>query len=915
MKKAMKLLFGFLSVAAAGVAQVTTIVAGAPWVFPASANGGPAVNAPLISVVAATVDQAGNVFAADEGNNFIVKVTPAGVLTIVAGTGVAGTTGDGGLATAAMITGPGAVALDSSGNLYFTDGNRVREVTQDGIIHTVAGNGSSVYYGSGDGGPAIYAYINDPHSLAFDGGGNLYIADNSGIRKVDTSGIITTVVNAYAAQSSGAQLGIPSGIALDSKATLYISDYWNYRVWKADASGNLTAVAGNGQYGSSGDGGPATSAELQWPEYISVDPTGVLYLGDLHRIRKVTPDGAISTIAQLNGQSLVGTDLSENFYVGALADIGVAGSGQLFKLSPSGAITLVAGSGAQNYYGDGGPATSAQLREPNGLALDQAGNLYLADSGNSRVRLVTPNGIISTIAGTTSGFSGDGGLAVNAQLGSPQGLVLDGSGNLYIADGPNHRIRMITPDGIINTVAGTGQPGFSGDGGLATAAELNWPTGLAMDSAGYLYVADTLNYRVRKIAPDGTITTAAGTGQAGFSGDGGLAVGAQMESPSAVAVDSAGNLFIVDSEVWNGVGFSNQRVRVVNSSGIITTFAGNGIGGYSGDGGPAINAELCYPQGIAVDAAGNVYILDSGNDAVRKVSLDGTITTVNLNSSVYLNLSVHDYLKSAGMIAVDSAGSLYVSDYWENLVLKVTGPAAPYFVSSSVVNAATLDSASGVLAPGGIVSIFGQSLADATVIASEPLPPSLADTTVTIAGLTAPLFFVSPVQINAMVPFEAPLGTVPLEVTRRSTGAATLSLNLSAVSPGIFTLGNGQGAIVTSTGEIAAEGPTFSGAPARPAHPGESVSIYMTGLGNVTNPPADGAPVPSGPPYSETILSPVVMIAGTPVTPTFSGLAPLFAGLYQVNFQIPETTPAGVAVPVAVTIGTALSNLVTIAVQ
>jgi len=502
-----------LSPAALGLAQSTTIVAGAPWVFPSSANGGPAINAPMISIVGVAVDSAGNIFAADSGNNFVVKITTAGVLTIVAGTGVAGVSADDIPATSATLSGPSAVALDSSGNLYITDYNRVRKVTADGIIHTVAGNGSNTYYGSsGDGGPAIYAYVNNPHGLAFDATGNLYIAENEGVRKVDTNGIIGTVT-ASVLHSSGAQLGFPQAIALDVKGTLYISDLFNSRVWKADGSGNLTAVAGNGQSGVSGDGGPAISAELQVPGHIALDAAGNLFIGDFNRIRKVTTDGTISTIAQLNGQSLVGRDPSGNFYLGANLTTNLDSDGRLFRMDASGAITLVAGSGTQSFFGDGGPATSAQLRTPNGLAFDRAGNLYIADSTNSRVRWVTPDGTIRTLAGTAQGFSGDDGPAANAQLANPQGLAMDASGNLYIADQANQRIRKVTPDGIIHTVAGNGQPGFSGDGGLAAGAQLNWPTGLAVDAAGNLYVADTINFRVRKITPDGHITTVAGGGR------------------------------------------------------------------------------------------------------------------------------------------------------------------------------------------------------------------------------------------------------------------------------------------------------------------------------------------------------------------------------------------------------------------
>jgi sugar lactone lactonase YvrE len=476
---------------------------------------------------------------------------------------------------------------------------------------------------------------------------------------------------------------------IHSSGTLYISDLLAYRVWKADASGNLTAVAGDGQIGFSGDGGPATRAELQVPGDITFDPAGDLVIGDRNRIRTVTPDGVINTVAQLTGHGLVGSDKTGKFYVGDSIVSGLV-SGQLFRMSLGGAITLVTGSGAQSFFGDGGPATSAQLRFTDGLAYDQAGNLYIADSGNSRVRLVKPDGTIETVAGTSDGSSGDGGPATSAQL-FPGGIAVDTRGNLYIADGQHHQIRKVTPDGIIHTVAGNGIPGYSGDGGPATEAEINTPTGLAVvDASGDLYIADALNFRIRKVTPDGKITTVAGTGQEGFSGDGGPAVNAQIESPSAVAVDSAGNLYIVDSAVWNGAGFSNQRIRKVDPKGTISTFAGNGVGGSSGDGGPAIRAELCYPQGIAVDSAGNVYILDSGNDEVRKVDQGGTISSVRINVSPPLNLSVHDYLKSAGAIAVDSAGSVYISDFWNNRVVKVAGPAAPYFTTSSVVNAASL---------------------------------------------------------------------------------------------------------------------------------------------------------------------------------------------------------------------------------
>jgi uncharacterized protein (TIGR03437 family) len=220
-----------------------------------------------------------------------------------------------------------------------------------------------------------------------------------------------------------------------------------------------------------------------------------------------------------------------------------------------------------------------------------------------------------------------------------------------------------------------------------------------------------------------------------------------------------------------------------------------------------------------------------------------------------------------------------------------------------------------MVAPGEIVSIFGENLADGTQSADPPLPPSLSDTAVTIAGLAAPLLSVSAGQINAMVPLEAPLGTQPVTVTRKGASVASLSLTITFVAPGIFALGSGQGAILTATGEIAGPGATIAGAPARPALRGESISLYLTGLGDVTNRPASGAPAPAASPFSETILAPTVTIGGVAASPTFSGLAPSFAGLYQVNVQVPDTAAAGDAVPVTLQIGAATSNTVTMAVQ
>jgi len=337
--------------------------------------------------------------------------------------------------------------------------------------------------------------------------------------------------------------------------------------WAQFSSFNITTFAGNHTAGSTGDGGVATSAELYSPIAVALDPSGNLYIADSlnNKVRKVAPTGKISTLA---------------------------------------------GNGTQGYTGDGGVATSAELNTPYGLAVDASDNLYIADLVNHVIRKVTAGGTISTFAGnTTLGFAGDGGPATGAWLDQPFGLAIDSAGDVYISDSANNRVRRVTPDGTINTFAGNGSAGYSGDGGPALSASLNAPCGIALDSSGNLYIADSSNDRIRKVAPNGTITTVAGNGTAGFSGDGGLATSAQLNRPFGVAVDAGGDLFIVD--------YLNSRIRQVTASGVINTVAGHTGFGYSGDGSAATSALMNFPSGLALDPSGLVYIADADNNVIR----------------------------------------------------------------------------------------------------------------------------------------------------------------------------------------------------------------------------------------------------------------------------------------------------------
>ncbi|MET9953861.1 RICIN domain-containing protein [Streptomyces sp. NPDC006339] len=283
------------------------------------------------------------------------------------------------------------------------------------------------------------------------------------------------------------------------------------------------------------------------------------------------------------------------------------------KITSDGKVSTVAGTGTPGHRGDNGAAVSAQLNHPRGVALDSEGNLYIADDQNHRVRKVTADGIISTVAGTgVAGFSGDGRAATSARLNQPYGVVVDSAGVLYISEWGHDRIRKVTTDGKISTIAGTGAASYGGDGGPAVSAPLRAPFAMVVDGAGALYIADASNHRVRKISADGIISTVAGTGAAGFGGDGGQATSARLNRPQGLALDSTGALYISD--------YKNHRIRKISVDGVISTVAGTGAPGFGGEGGPAASAQFNEPMGLAVDCVDTLYIADHGNHRIRKVT-------------------------------------------------------------------------------------------------------------------------------------------------------------------------------------------------------------------------------------------------------------------------------------------------------
>ena len=890
-------------------------------------------------------------------------------------------------ALSASFSTPGGVVVDTAGNVYFSSagesptGANIFKVDASGVLTRVAGNSRPGY--SGDGGPATAAQLHTPEGLAVDADGNLYIADtlNQRIRKVSPDGTITTVAGTGTRGYSGdgalatsAQLSDGIGIAVEASGNLYIADSGNNRIRKVSPGGIITTVAGNGTSGVSGDGGPATSAQLSFPENVAVDASGNLFICDYgnYRIRKVSPAGIITTAAGVHSPAGLAVDSSGNLYIASsdydrifklfasgggstfagTSDTGFSGDGgpaasamlncpvgvavdasgnvyiadslnnRIRKVSPDGIIATIANGNAAYNSGDGGPATSATLSFPHSVAVDGSGNLYFPD-GASRIRKVSAGGTITTLAGNgTQGYSGDAGPAANAQLSDPAGVAVDASGNVYIADRGNNRIRKVAPSGIITTVAGAGKQGFSGDAGPATAAALANPRGLAVDAAGNLYIADHDNGRIRKVSTNGVIATVAGGGaqsSISFTGDGGPATSAFLNHPAGVAVDGSGNLYIADS--------GHSRIRKVPSSGTITTIAGGGTQG-RGDGGPAVNAELSLAgfgggyddsSGVAVDGAGSVYISDTGCNCVRKVSPDGIITTIAGNGTGdYSGYSgdggtaTNAQLHSPDGLAVDSAGNVYVADV-DNHAIRVLQPVAaaplPNITAAGITNAAT--ALAGAIAPNEFISIWGRGLGPDSGGYSGPMTTLAAGTSVYIGGIPAAIVYSSAAQVNAVVPFGiAYRGATTIQVEYNGVQGNVITVPVAASSPGIFTQANGPGQAWAVNQDL-----TFNSA-SNPAARNSYVSFWATGQGLVDVPPPDGVQ-PTGPPFPTPLL-PVSVSLGTVKVPdtnlAFRGL--VYSGEIQLNVLIPDSAPTGATVPLVVAIGGVSSRTgVTIAIK
>ena len=716
-------------------------------------DGGLAVNAQLLGPTAIAFDANGVAFVADRNHNKIRKILATGVIGTVAGTGQFGFAGDNAPATAAQLAAPFAVAVDQAGNLYIADSNnyRIRKVVvATGNISTFAGNGIAAF--SGDNGPAASASFDDPVALVLDAAGSLYVADinNANLRKITAAGIVTTVAGGGTggdgAQGRNAQFSFIGQVTLDPVAHLaYIPEDARVRVMDVN-SGIISTFAGNGASGSNGDGGPAAKARLgRYTPSIALDAAGNFYIADPSedRIRKVA-----------------------------------AGSG---------IISTVAGTGVAGSTGDGGPATAATLNFPTDIKLDSSGNIYIADSSNHRIRKIAMNtGIITTFVGapTTNnagGFSGDGGPAAQAQLHSPYGITFDKSGNLYIADTGNHRIRKVDAAGVISTVVGSDTPnnagGFAGDNGPATKAQINKPESVCLDSSGNLFIAEVGGARIRRVAVNGTITTIAGTGEAGFSGDGGPATLAQLNQPEGITVSATGLIYVGDS--------LNNRVRLLTpvqiTAGGIVNSASNLSGAiapgeilsiYGSDFGPATGvASQLSSDGRIATLAGNTRVLFDGQPGpiaytvANQVNVIAPYTLAGKTSTQVEIEYLGQTTNSVTMAVAPAVPGIYSYDS--------TGTGQAVLINQN----ATLNTAANPATRGSFVYFYatgeGQTSPSGVdgKIAVDPFPAPVLGASIKLGSATlaplyagaAPGFVAGVMQVNFQIPDDAPTGAaVPL---------------------------------------------------------------------------------------------------------------------------------------------------------
>lgn len=608
------------------------------------------------SPVGLAVDGSGNIYVADEVNQKIRKITPAGVVSTFAGSGASGSAD--GIGTAATFFNPQSVAVDASGNVYVADGSnrKIRKITSAGVVSTLAGSGVS---GSANGTGAAASFT-FPMGVAVDASGNVYVADHNAnrIRKITPAGVVSTFAGSGVQGSAdgtgtAASFNSPAGIALDGSGNVYIADYNNHKIRKITPSGVVSTFAGNGTMSNAE--GTGTAAGFSFPAGVAVDGSGNIYVADHnnHKIRKITPARVVSTLTgngtqgTTDGNKTIATfSYPDHLAADAAGNVYVANLNKIRKVTPAGVVSTVAGTGAP---GDvDGTGIAASFIHVRGVAIDASGNLYVADSGNNKIRKITPAGLVSTLAG--SGLEGSiDGTGSAANFYAPSGVAVDGAGNVYVADRLNHKIRKITPGGVVSTFAGSGVQG-SADG-TGTAASFAGPWGIAVDASGNVYIADSGSNKIRKITPAGVVTTFAGSGTAGNTDGTGMT--ARFNFPVGVTVDASGTVYVA--------GGSGNNIRKITPGGVVSTLVDAAAG-------------LNFPAGVAVDGTGNVYVTDYYNQKIRKITSTGVVSTLagtGTYGSIDGDGTIARFYNPVGVV-VDNSGNLYVGDDNNNKVRKIT---------------------------------------------------------------------------------------------------------------------------------------------------------------------------------------------------------------------------------------------------
>ncbi|MFA5909592.1 MAG: NHL repeat-containing protein [Vicinamibacterales bacterium] len=602
------------------------------------------------------VDRAGNIYVADTRNNTVRKVSPSGEVTTLAGTpGLEGLVN--GAGAAARFNEPFGLAVGDAGTVYVADAsnNAIRKITADGVVSTVAGGGGA---GSTDG-TGTAARLDEPRGVALDVNGTLYVSDydNHLIRKVSPAGVVTTLAGRADQPGNADGIGTaasfrgPMGIAVDATGIVYVADTGNRAVRRITTAGTVTTLA-------------LTGSSLSEPRGIAVDAAGVITIADYgsHTIRSIAANGAVTTLAGAlsNPGTTDATGSAARFHFPS--SIAATNAGVIYvadtendaiRAIASGAVVATIAGQAGRTSSVDGQGAAARFEDPFSAAVDADGVVFIADSAAHVIRRITPDGTVTTYAGTPGSYGSADGTGAAARFYSPFGVAADRAGNLYVADSFNSTVRKIAPGGIVTTLAGAARSRGHTDG-TGAAARFDQPFGIAADGNGTVYVSDATANTIRKITAAGVVSTLAGQGGSAGSADG-TGTSARFTVPYGIAVDTAGTVFVVDH--------GNHTIRRVTAEGVVSTLAGTAGSAGSADGTGAAS-RFRYPSGVAVDREGNVFVADTDNHLIRQVTPSGEVTTVGGSGSPGSTDGVGTaarFFNPKG-VAADAAGRIYVAD-------------------------------------------------------------------------------------------------------------------------------------------------------------------------------------------------------------------------------------------------------------